>query len=177
MNKNEYEEWRIIAEFPNYEISNNGRVRNIKTGHIKAYRISSKGYYEYKLCKNGKYYFRNLHIMLARAFMKNPNHYQCVNHIDGNKLNCDLNNLEWCTSSYNSHHAHINGLVKRHGEKKVYQFKKDGTFINVYESASMAAKELGLSRGNICSVCRKIPKYKTAGGYIWRYASEVNDGK
>ena len=52
-----------------------------------------------------------LHRLMAKAFIDNPNNYSVVNHKDGNKLNCNLSNLEWCTSSYNRQHACDNGMV------------------------------------------------------------------
>lgn len=108
--------WKDINDYESvYQINQNGDVKSLKrkssgtfTSIDKIIRkdLNKKGYYTYRLCKNNKSKRKLLHRLLAEAFIPNPNNYPCVNHIDGNPLNNNLNNLEWCTYSYNTIHGY-----------------------------------------------------------------------
>lgn len=74
------------------------------------------GYMLVDMRKNGKRYMRLVHRLVAETFLPNPNNLPQINHIDGNKSNNTLSNLEWCTCSGNQYHAFENGLKPR-GEK------------------------------------------------------------
>lgn len=96
-----------IPDHPTYLINRVGEVYNIKFKRkLKASLTSSSGYYTVYV--DGKN--RLLHRLLAQTFIPNPDNLPCINHIDGNKLNNDLSNLEWCTYSYNERHAYKTGL-------------------------------------------------------------------
>lgn len=161
--------WKTIEEFPDYEISNNCQIRNKKTGHVKKQSIGKRGYLVVSMRKGGKGYLRTVHIMYARAFIPNPQNLPMVNHIDGDKTHCTYENLEWCTAKENVNHARITGLHKSDGDKSVSQYDICGNLISKFKSASEASRITGISRSNICSVARGNTKFKTAGGYIWRY--------
>lgn len=100
------EQWMQIKEFPKYQISNKGRIKNSKNKILKL-RINKKGYSETRLYY-GDGTSRNvqIHRIVAEHFIENPNNYTIVNHIDGNKSNNDSCNLEWCTSSNNINHSY-----------------------------------------------------------------------
>ena len=85
------EEYKSIVDFENYEVSNFGNVRNIKTGRILKPSIDSHGYYKVSLCKDKKQTTKKIHQLVANAFIENPENKSCVDHIDGNNLN---NNVE-----------------------------------------------------------------------------------
>lgn len=162
-------EWRVIDEFPMYVINRDGVVKNTHTNYIKKPSVGKRGYLVYSMHKDKHSYLRTLHIMLARAFLPNPKNLPQVNHIDGDKLNNSLSNLEWCTGYDNVMHARNTGLHLTDGDKAVVQCLLDGTPIKVYRSISEASRETGISRGAIGNVASKKKKYKTAGGYIWNY--------
>lgn len=104
--------WKIIAEFPKYEVSDYGEVRNIKRGNILKQRNDLRGYLSLQF-KIGKITFnRSVHRLVAKAFIINTYNYPQVNHKDGNKLNNCKTNLEWVTESENMQHAHDTGLIK-----------------------------------------------------------------
>ena len=84
----------------NYEVSNFGRVRN-KKGHIIKLQVGTYGYLQVNLDFNGKNKTKKVHRLVAKAFIPNIENKPQVNHIDGNKKNNHINNLEWCTKSYN----------------------------------------------------------------------------
>lgn len=92
------EEWKILDEFPMYEISNTGKVRNKKTKKEKKQRINKKGNYEVSIInKNDIQKVMNISKLVAMCFLKNPKNYNLVYHKDGNKLNNSINNLVWKT--------------------------------------------------------------------------------
>lgn len=99
----------IIKGFENYSISENGTVisPNRQNG-MKHVLIG--GYPCLRLCKDGRQYTKSIHRLLALHFLPNPNNYPQVNHIDGNKLNYSLDNLEWCTISHNIQHSWDNKI-------------------------------------------------------------------
>lgn len=108
------EEWKAIKDFPLYEVSSDGRIRKATTKRIKAPEISKTGYPTIRLscgkAATGKHF--NIHRIVAETFIDNPNNYPCVNHIDGNKANNNVSNLEWCTYSHNNKHAYDQKLKK-----------------------------------------------------------------
>ena len=97
----------------NYEISNIGNLRNKKTKRILKLHINKQGYYcvvvSFGSRKNKKCF--KIHRLVAETFIKKINGKLIVNHIDGNKLNNDKNNLEWCTNKENYHHSVKIGLI------------------------------------------------------------------
>lgn len=112
--------------------------------------------------------------MVAENFIHNPNNLEQVNHIDGNKFNNSINNLEWCTQRYNIQEAWRLGLAKQYKGKKhpesrtVNQYSLDGKFIRKWDCIMDIEREKGYLNVSICKCCRN--KQKTAYGYIWRYA-------
>lgn len=160
--------WVTIEEFPQYEISNTAKVRHKTKKKERKLSIGKRGYPVISFRKDGKQYLRTLHILFARAFIPNPENKLEVNHIDGDKCNCTLNNLEWVSSKENNNHARETGLHTSDGDKQIGQYK-DGQLIAVYKSASEASRITGFNRGNICSCARGNTKLKTTKEYEWKY--------
>lgn len=172
-NVNHPSEWVTIEEFPNYQITKDGKIRNKSTQKIRKNSLGHLGYPVVSLRKNGKMYLRTIHILLARTFIPNPENKPEVNHIDGNKANYKLENLEWVTRKENDNHARRTGLHKSDGDKPVLQYTKDMNFIRRYKSASEAARVTGFSRSQISNVARGQKRCKTCHGYIWKYEKDV----
>ncbi len=110
----------------NYEVSNLGRIRNIKTNRILKTSVNSRGYESILLSLGSKGNIRCIvmHRVIAQLFLPNPDNLPVINHIDGNKLNNKLENLEWCTYLENSRHALEAGLFNpptgtRNGSSKL----------------------------------------------------------
>lgn len=160
--------WRTIDEFPQYEISKNAEVRHKIRKKIRKISIGKRGYPVISFRKGGRQYLRTLHTIYAKAFIPNPENKLEVNHIDGDKCNCTLTNLEWVTSKENNNHARNTGLHTSDGDKRVAQYKDD-TLVAIYKSASEASRVTGFNRGNICSCARGNTKLKTVKGYEWKY--------
>lgn len=108
-------------QFNNYLIYEDGTVESLLTGKKITKRVGPKGYYQINLCINGKCKTFMFHRLIASAFIENPNNLPCVNHIDGNKLNNELSNLEWVTHKENSQHAVKAGLFHPVKGKDSYQ--------------------------------------------------------
>ena len=93
--------WKKILGFKNHSISENGEVRNDTTGKILKKQISTSGYYCLQLYNKGKI-LKYVHRLVGEAFIDNPSGKPQIDHIDGNKLNNDLQNLRWVTISENN---------------------------------------------------------------------------
>ena len=161
--------WITINGFSNYEISDEGLVRNKVTQYILKGRLSKSGYYQVSLKEDATGKFKNqyIHRLVAIHFIDNSENKREVNHKDGNKLNNNLNNLEWVTTSENQKHRHSIGIRKT-SNRKVGMFDKDGNLIQEFNSIVEAYQTLNKpSRVNIDKAIQG--KQKTAYGYIWKY--------
>lgn len=176
-----------IKDFPDYYITDTGDVysRKVAYKHNPDGRIrkmsSSKdgcGYLFLYLSDNGKTYRKKVHRLVAEAFIPNPENKKCVNHIDGNKTNNNVSNLEWCSHSENNIHAYRvlgkqgfwKGIFGKNNptSKSVLQIKK-GVIVAEYGSIQEAERITGLNHSHISACCRGRYGYKTVGGYQWKY--------
>ena len=105
-----------IEEAPNYLIHKDGTIIKASTRVETKKFKSDGGYIKVELLIGDAWRDRNVHVLLAKAFIPNPKNKPLVNHIDGDKTNYKLNNLEWATVKENSTHAIDNNLSKPHGE-------------------------------------------------------------
>lgn len=188
--------WKDIPEYEGlYQVSDLGRVRSLnynQTGEIKLLKQSTnkKGYKQISLYKNGKEKKYRVHRLVAIAFLPNPNNYKEVNHKDECKSNNNMNNLEWCTREYNINYGTVRKRISesKKGEKNpfygkkgkyhptskpILMYDKEGNFIRRFESMSATNEYFGKKNAykNV-SDCL-TGKQKTAYGYIFRYAEEI----
>lgn len=152
------EEWRCIPDYPNYQVSNLGNVRNIKTGRILSSGINNSGYINVSLCKNGEAKNYMVHRLVASAFIPNPKNLPEINHKDHNRQNNCVDNLEWCTRQYN---------IEYSNSKQVAQYDLKGNLINIWKSTREIQRQLGFDNSAISKCC--LGKFKTMYGYIWKY--------
>jgi len=154
-----------------YEVSNIGNVKSLNYRHTGKEEVLSpgvrRGYLFVTLCKEGKVRHYDIQQLVAKAFISNPNGYTCVNHKDENKQNNCVDNLEWCSYSYNNtynnRHLKIGKKVREKLSIPIYCVELD----KVFKSSHEAERQTGINDGNIRS-CLK-GKRKSAGGYHWRY--------
>lgn len=102
--------FKMIPGYSNYLISENGELYSIKSRKYIKPRINENNYLIIDLYKNNIRKTYKLHRLVAQAFLDNPDNLPQVNHKDGNKLNNNVDNLEFCTASQNTQHAWDNGL-------------------------------------------------------------------
>jgi hypothetical protein len=145
-----------------YFVSNLGRFKNSRGIIMDNYKLNDNGYI--RVVIYNKTY--NLHRLIALTFIENPENKPQVNHIDGNKINNSVNNLEWVTCQENNQHKHNTGLGNNF-TRKIGQYNLNGDIIKEYNSIVGASKEINISKSCISGVLRK--KRKTAGGFIWKY--------
>lgn len=112
--------WKQIENYPDYFVSNLGRVKSLKRGGEKVLKgaLDKDGYHFIILCNgNRKKFF--IHRLVGLVFLPNPENKPQINHKDRNKTNNCLSNLEWSTASENTKHAYDNGLENRNKGKKL----------------------------------------------------------
>lgn len=191
--------WKDIKGYESlYQVSNLGKIKRIKFINnisskpqnklLSINKIDNLGYRTICLCKHGKTKHKRVHRVVAEAFIPNPQNLPCVNHKDGNKKNNDVENLEWCTYSYNTKHAMKNGLfdmekfrsatkqnikiaqksspVLKGGENnpKAILNEKDVLEIRrAYSSKELSSKQLSEKYGVHISTIQRILSRKTWG--------------
>lgn len=137
-----------------------------------------KGYLRTCLCKNSVSKFYLIHRLVAQTFIPNPNNLLEVNHKDGNKVNNNVENLEWCTRKENVNHSILNNLkIFKYGKdnptsKTIYQLDiKSNKIINIfYGCGDIKRKTKFKNPTSILKCCKNIKNYKTAYGYKWQFA-------
>jgi HNH endonuclease/NUMOD4 motif len=159
--------WKAIEGYNRYRVNEYGEVMNVNTGRILKAGISSNGYYQVCLCKDGIMKGHTVHRLVAKAFIPETDYSLQINHIDGIKTNNHYSNLEWCTHKHNGEHAYKIGLTKC--RKTINQLTIDGKFIKQWESILDVERELGINHPNISAVASG--KRKSAGKFKWQYQS------
>lgn len=167
--------WKDIAGYEGkYQVSNLGNVKSLRyrnktEEHLLTKRPQKNGYLTVSLSKNSIYKNFLIHRLVADVFIENPYNFPQVNHIDEDKTNNCVDNLEWCTCKYNLNYGARREKEARTKGKKVLQYTKDGKFVNEFYSIQEAKRCTGINQGNICYCCKNIKGYNSAGGYIWKY--------
>lgn len=174
----EKEIWRDIKGFEGrYQVSSLGNVRTLSWKRSGKIRLMSpdrtpNGYLTMVFRLGGagsKQKHPLVHRLVAEAFVPNPGNKPFINHIDGNKTNNRVDNLEWVTRAENERHkiyalGHSSGSIV---PPKPVRCVEKGT---VYPSISEASRQTGINQTSISNVALKKKWHKTAGGYHWEYA-------
>ena len=174
--------WKDIEGYEGlYQVSNRGRVRSflMKNGrglssipHILMAKIDKYGYEKYNLRKNGVTKTFTAHRLVAKAFIHNLGNKDTINHIDGNKRNNNVFNLEWASVKENIHHAYRTGLTPKtplnnKKSKRTMQYDVNDNLIKIWPSLHEIERIL---KFNHSCISRAAKKEKLYNGYFWRYA-------
>lgn len=153
--------WVPIKDFDGYEVSSNGRIKNSKTGRILRTQINSRGYTQVCIRKNNKQYAQRVHRLVANSFYDTDREDLDVNHIDGNKNNNFIGNLELCTRKENIEHALNHDLMKP--KRTRIMIIETG---KVYNSISDCSRDIG---GDHAQIRRCLNgKEKSCKGYHFK---------
>lgn len=200
----EQQKWKDVVGYEGYYVvSNDGIVKSVERkvtqGHwlrtvkekIKTIHYNAYGYPCVTLCKNGQSKSIPLHIIIAKAFIQNPENKFYVDHIDTNKNNFYIGNLRWVTAKENANNpltlqhckqnTYIEEVIKRRlatskkrenitAPKDIYQYTLQGELLGCYSSSKEAERLTQVNASAIRSVCNK--KRYSAGGFLWSYQLE-----
>lgn len=192
--------WKDIPGYEGlYQVSNYGKIKSLgrKTKIPYSERIEKEkilklskgkdGYLYFDLCKNSKIKRKAVHIIEAEVFL-NKNNFKYkknedisnidynelqVNHIDENKTNNYIDNLEWCTRKYNCSYGTRNERVNEKRMRPIIQYDLDNNYIKSFSNISEGAKSINRSPGSIYKCL--IGKTKQSGGYKWSF--DLSKGK
>jgi hypothetical protein len=164
--------WKDIKDYEGYyQVSSEGRIRNITTGHILKGDTNNLGYKRVWLyAPVTKRIF--VHRLVALAFCDNWSEEKVVNHKDGNKQNNTASNLEWVTRSENDLHAFRLGLRSVYPcqfKHKIIAYNKDGTIYKIYDNVQKCCDDLQVAWSNIYNCCNG--KQLTCKGYKLVYST------
>lgn len=167
------EEWKPIEGYPNYEVSNMGRVKQNKKQKLLKLALDRCGYCLVTLYdENNKQKTKRVHRLVATAFLENPNNLPQVNHIDENKENNCVENLEFCDCKYNNnygtHNERSSKNRKNHSKmsKTVNQYDLKHNLLCEYKSTREIERVLGFAHSNISYCCKNNTSMY---GFIWQY--------
>jgi hypothetical protein len=155
-----------------YEVSQEGCIRNRKTTHIMSQQINN-GYFRTRLYIEKRYKYLSSHRLVAEAFIKNLDNLPDVNHKDKNRQNNSVENLKWATRSDNCKHS----KDRKNNGRQVLQYDKKGDLIKSFESISEAGHSLSgnpRSNGNGIMKCANdnLKYYKN---FVWKYGENNYD--
>ena len=156
-----------------YQVSSKGRVKSLSYNHTGKERIlkaakTKDGYLHVQLCTDKKKKWFRVNRLVAFMFIPNddPEHKTDVNHIDENKENNLVENLEWCNRKQNCNHGTRNEKIAKSLSKKVIGCSLTDTKVIILQSTQQA-KKFGFNQGNICECCNG--RRKSHKGYRWYY--------
>lgn len=174
--------WKDIPGYEGiYQISSFGRARSLDRvtshGHKLKGKVLAPRYAIYvgvNLSKNDVQTSYNIHVLVATVFIENPLRKEYVNHIDGNKWNNNVWNLEWCTPIENARHAVITGLHKPPSYSPVWQKIQVtiGGDVKTFPAIRKASRELGINRSRIKTCLLNKSTYQ---GYTFCYLDVLSD--
>lgn len=172
--------WKDINGFEGlYQVSDTGEVKSLSrvkpnnrgtqqvNERILHKRTDKDGYFAVCLSKDGKHYGKRVNRLVADAFIPNPENHPVVNHIDEDKQNNNVSNLEWCTVKHNTLHGTGRIKTAMAQGRAVQKINLEGDVVEEFYSTCNASTKTGIPQSNIYKACSG--ERHTAGGYKWRF--------
>ena len=198
--------WKDIDGFDgDYQVSSYGRIKSLKKNVekiLKTHTNKKTGYAYVGLCKDGKVFTNTVHRIVAEAFIPNPDNLPCVNHKDEDKLNNNVDNLEWCTYEYNlnygTHTQRAKATKKQNGtDMLLYEYScKNRDYLNqkIRERQCKQIAQIDKNTGEILKIYNSIKEAEEdnccfhigncinntrneSGGYIWQSIENIKKNK
>lgn len=179
MIKNESEIWRALPGVPGIEVSTFGRVRTLDKmvwngrgtypikGRVLKQHKNNSGYPIVSIPIDGKWTTKLVHRLIAKAFIPNPDNLPQVNHKDCNRANNNVENLEWCTASYNNQYREKYGISRAEAVgHHLFAINLATLEVSQFHSQTEAGQALGVGQTNISMVIKG--KIKQTGGYLFK---------
>lgn len=163
--------WKDIEGYEGlYQVNNLGRVKRVTTGRVLKGMKDKCGYLTVDLYKNGSKSKKKIHRLVAQAFISNPESKPQVNHIDENKTNNMISNLEWSTAKENTNYGTRNErLSKTKSIAIIATNLKTGDSTEFY-GTNECARQLGLTQQSITKVLKG--KLNQTGGFTFKYLNK-----
>ena len=161
----------ILKDHPDYGATKNGKIYSRKSGKWKELKpqTDTDGYLQVRIYEHDSKRLTFVHRIVAETFIDKPDRCDEVNHINGDKRNNSVSNLEWCTRAENISHAHDIGLIKTRTPislTNIYTNEK-----RIFKGQHEASRELGINQGNLNHALKR--KNGTCQGYRAEY---IKDG-
>jgi len=164
--------WKALPGVPGVEVSQLGNVRTLDRvvssekmtcftkGRVLKQQLNHNGYLQVRIPVDGKWVTKSVHRLVAQTFIKNPDNLPEVNHLDCDRRNNNIDNLEWCDNSYNVQYREKFGKAQN---KPVFAINLTTLEVSRFHSQNEASRELGIVRSNINDVLKGTQK--TAHGF------------
>ena len=161
--------WKDIKGYEGlYQVSNLGRVKRVTTNRILKSSKHVSGYLMVNLCKNSVTSHQRIHRLVAQAFIPNPENKPDVNHIDEDKTNNMVSNLEWSTKKENCNHGTRTERISKINSIPIIATNLKTGDSREFYGINECARQLELQASNICNVLKG--RRKQTGGYVFEYA-------
>lgn len=159
--------WYVLRRNEKYYVNKIGEVYSTRMKRKLTPKVNHDGYLRVQIWEKGNVEFVSIHRLIAETFLPNPDNKPFVNHLNGDKQDNRIENLEWCTQKENIAHAWKTGLSHRPlntAGLKVAQFTKDGEFVRDFPSLMEVERTYGYKHSNISYAIRHN---STSHGYRW----------
>ena len=160
--------WKDVTGYEGlYQVSSLGRVKSLRKNKVMSTPKNAKdGYLRVNLKRNVTQKQCLVHRLVALAFIENPNNLPILNHINENKSDNRVENLEWCDKRYNACYGTCSERIAKALSKPILCVELG----IIFDNAIKATESLGLAKGTATHINRcAIGKEKRSGGYTWRY--------